>query len=214
MTDPEIPTRQRSRRIRWTTILDPEELAVEIMNKLQKSRKAIDKMLAEHNVSFMQVQKETRQQFITDCEARIRALPDSVRSTVVAMLLSSEVFAVEMNFSELHISSEKSSLSRSCTDASLSDPSWKIRESAKFGGVTCALSGGCSNTDDEFHDKCLNNVLKTQPHPRQPESSHEQRDQAAKALLPAYRHQNSSKSGWVARRRWHYHRMARTATNS
>lgn len=121
------------------------------MDKLQKSRQNMDNMLAEHNGSFMQVQKETRQQFITDCEARIRDLPDSVRSTVVAMLLSSEDFAVDMNFSELHTSKGKSSLAWSCTDASLSDPSWKIRESAKFGG----LSGGCSDTDDGSHDTVL-----------------------------------------------------------
>lgn len=167
MADAETPTRQKSKRKRWTAVPDPEELAAEILDELQDSREGIDRKLANHNESFMQVQKKTRQQFIAKCEARIRALPDSVRSAVVATLLSSEDFAVEMNFSEIHTSSAstKSSLTWSCTDASLSDPSWRICEWSDMRFIWW-LPNLALTMDPTT--QCSNNMPKTLLNPRQP----------------------------------------------
>lgn len=131
MTDPEIPARKKSKRKRWTVLPDPEEVMTEIMNELQSSRDDIDKRLSKYNDSFMQTQNEKRHQFIEYCSTRIRDLPKDIRSNVATQLLSSEDFAVEMNFSEVHTSSADSSLIWSCSDASMSDTSWRICESSK-----------------------------------------------------------------------------------
>lgn len=133
MAGPEIPARKKSQRKRWTILPDPEEVTTEIINELQSSRYGIDKKLAEYNDSFMQTQNEKRQQFIEYCRTRIHDLPNGIRSDVAKQLLSSEDFAVEMNFSEVHTSSKNSLLTWSCSDASMSDPSWRICESSKRG---------------------------------------------------------------------------------
>lgn len=131
MADPEIQARKRSKRKRWTVLADPEEVMIEIMNELQSSRDNIDKELSKYNDSFMQTQNEKRHQFIEYCMVRVHDLPKGVRSNVATQLLSSEDFAVEMNFSEVHTSSADSSLIWSCLDASMSDTSWRICESSK-----------------------------------------------------------------------------------
>lgn len=131
MADPEIPARMKSsKRKRWPVLPDSEEVTAEIMNELQNSRDGIDKKLAKLNDSFMQTQSKKRREFIEYCSRRIHDLPKGVRSDVATRLLSSEDFATEMNFSEVHTSSANSSLTWSCSDASMSDPSWRIRESS------------------------------------------------------------------------------------
>ncbi|KAG6354684.1 hypothetical protein INS49_004702 [Diaporthe citri] len=158
MADPEFPARKKSKRKRWTVLLDPEEVVVEIMNELQSSRDGIDKKLAKYNDSFMKTQNEKRQQFIEYCTTRVHDLPSSVRSTVATQLLSSEDFAVEMNFSEVHTSSTNSLLTWSCSDASMSDTSWRILlqqhaedaaapsppRAGKLARTTRSTSKGCS----------------------------------------------------------------------
>lgn len=125
MADPEIPARTKPKRKRCTTDFDPEEVTERIMDELKKSRIGIDKKLSQYNDAFKQTQSKKRQQFIDYCESQIRVLPSDRRSLVATRLLSSEEFAVEMNFSELHTSKGKSFLTWSCSDASLSDPSWR-----------------------------------------------------------------------------------------
>lgn len=95
------------------------------MDQLQSSRLDIDKTFGKFNDTFKQTQIRKRQKFVQYCETQIGGLPDSVRPTVAAQLLSSEEFAVEMDFSELHTSSGKTSLTWSCADSSLSDASWR-----------------------------------------------------------------------------------------
>ncbi|POS79987.1 hypothetical protein DHEL01_v201629 [Diaporthe helianthi] len=125
MADPEVPARTKPKRKRCDTPLDPEEVAEGIMDELEKSRDSIDKKLAKYSDSILQAQSNKRQRFIDYCKSKIRGLPDGVRSSVATTLLSSEDFAVKMNFSELHTSSSTSSLTWSCGGTSLSDPSWK-----------------------------------------------------------------------------------------
>lgn len=150
MADPETPARARSKRKRWTALPEPEDVTAEILNELQKSRLGIDKKLAKHNHSFMQTQVRERQRFIDYCGKRIRNLHDSVRPIVVVQLLSSEDFAVEMNFSELHTSSSKSLLTWSCTDDSLADSSWRTGKSSECDDDASTLPGHHSDTDDRF----------------------------------------------------------------
>lgn len=127
MADPHISARTKSKRKRESAPLEPGEVTEDILDELKRSRKGIDKKLAKYNDAFMQIQVRERQQFIEKCATRIRNLDDSVRPIVVVQLLSSEDFAVEMNFSELHTSSSKSQslLTWSCTDDTLSESSWK-----------------------------------------------------------------------------------------
>lgn len=150
MADPKIPARTKSKRQRWTALPDPEEITADIMNELQISRRGIDKRLAKHNKLFMQTQIEKRQQFIEYCRTRIHDLPNGVRSDVARQLLSSEDFAVEMNFSEVHTSSANSLLTWSCSDASMSDPSWRTCESPNRGDHASELSSSHSATDDKL----------------------------------------------------------------
>lgn len=135
MADPHISARTKSKRKRESAPLQPEEVTADILEELKRSRKGIDKKLAKYNDAFMQIQVRERQQFIEKCATRIRNLDDSVRPIVVVQLLSSEDFAVEMNFSELHTSSSKSQslLTWSCTDDTLSESSWKTGESSECG---------------------------------------------------------------------------------
>lgn len=129
MADPETSSRKKSKRKRWAALSDPEEVTEEIMNELQSSRDGIDKKLAKFNHSFMETQSRKRRLFIESCNTRLSGLPDNVRPIVAERLLSSEDFNVEMNYSEVHTSSSNSLLTWSCTDESLSDPSWRACES-------------------------------------------------------------------------------------
>lgn len=131
MPDPDIPARKKSKRKRWAALPEPEEVAEEIFKELQRSRSSIDKKLAKYNDAVLQIQVRERQRFIENCAAHIRDLHDSVKPIVVVQLLSNEDFAVEMNFSELHTSSQRSLLTWSCTDDSLSEPTWKTGESSE-----------------------------------------------------------------------------------
>lgn len=149
MADPELPARKTSKRKRQTTLPDPEEVIERIMNELQRSRDGMDKELSKYNNSFLQTLSKKRQQFIDYCGYRLRDLPSGMRSMVATRLLSSEEFDVEMNFSELHTSTKKSCLTWSCTDASLSDPSWRTSESSKCGDNADNLSGNPSTADNE-----------------------------------------------------------------
>jgi hypothetical protein len=96
---------------------------------LSKSRAGIDKSLARFNSSIMQLQSKKRKDFIVDCASQIRDLQSDMRSLVATRLLSSQEFATEMNFSELHSSKGQSYLAWSCTDDSLSESSWRTWES-------------------------------------------------------------------------------------
>lgn len=154
MADPELPARAKLKRKRRNT-LDPEELTARFLNELQSSRNGIDKELAKYNNSFLKTQSQKRQQFIDYCGSRLRELPSGMRSMVATRLLSSEDFAVEMNFSELHTSSAKSCLTWSCTDASLSDPSWKTRESPKRGENACGSCGKTRSLTMNWHGPVL-----------------------------------------------------------
>lgn len=135
MADADISARAKSKRKRESALLEPEDVTADILDELQRSRKGIDKKLAKYNDAIMQIQVRERQQFIEKCATRIRNLHDSVRPIVVVQLLSSEDFAVEMNFSELHTSSSKSQslLTWSCTDGTLSESSWKTGEPSEYG---------------------------------------------------------------------------------
>lgn len=141
--DPELPARKKPKRKRRTTLPDPEEITESIIHELIVSRAGIDNELAKYNKSFMQTQSEKRQQFIDYCGSRLRDLPSGMRSLVATRLLSSEDFAVEMDFSEVRTANVKSDLTWSCTNASLSDSSWRTCESSKRGdnasGLSCNL---------------------------------------------------------------------------
>lgn len=125
MADLEIPAPKLKRKRGTPTSVDSEEMAEMIMDELEKLREGIDKKLTKYTDSILQDQIKKRQQFIDYCESEIGGLPKRLRSSLVTRLLSSEDFAVKMNFSELHTSSAKSHLTWSCGDASLSDPSWR-----------------------------------------------------------------------------------------
>jgi hypothetical protein len=156
MADPEIQALTKSKRSRRT---DPEEVTERIVEKLRNSREGIDKKLAKYNDTFMQTQSKKRQQFIDYCGSQIRNLPNGMRSLVATRLLASEDFAVEMNFSELHTSSAKSLLTWSCADASLSDPSWRTRESSERGDKASGLPGDLQILTN-WHDKVLQQYAK------------------------------------------------------
>lgn len=128
MADPESPAPKPKRKRCTTTSVDTGEMTEMIMDELEKARERIDRRLTKYNDSILQAQSAKRQRFIDYCESEIGGLPGGLRSSLATSLLSSEDFAVKMNFSELHTSSAKSHLTWSCGDASLSDPSWRKGE--------------------------------------------------------------------------------------
>ena len=158
MADPETPSRTKSKRKRWTALSDPEEIRAEIMNELQSSRDGIDKKLAKFNHSFMETQSKKRRLFIESYSTRLSSLPDDVRHIVAARLLSNEDFNVEMDYSEVHTSNANSLLTWSCTDASLSDPSWRACESLKCGHNADVTFGTHQPLTTDFHDPVLQKI--------------------------------------------------------